>query len=115
MFVDICVLNLSRDQFVSLRFEFEFTEYGTIVPKLKIRAYRDRLSHETQIDLVNYFSEFALYGAGLANVFREVGKMRVVGPEVYFSNICNILTGGLLAGRGGGDAVCHDQRIKNCN
>ena len=97
VFIDICVLNLSRDQFVSLRFEFEFTEYGTIVPKLKIRAYRDRLSHETQIDLVNYFSEFALYGAGLANVFREVGKMRVVGPEVYFSNIWNILTGGLLA------------------
>ena len=97
VFIDFCVINLARDQFVSLRFEFDFTEYGKIVPKSTIRAYKDRLSHDLFTDALNYISESALYGIVGANAFREFGRMRVVGPKVYFSNIWNLMMGGLLA------------------
>jgi len=97
VFVDFCVLNLSRDQFVSVRYEFDFTEYGKIVPKVTIRAYRDRLNHELLTDVVNYGSEFALYGIVSANAFREIGRFRVSGPTVYFSNVWNIVVCGVIS------------------
>jgi hypothetical protein len=97
VFVDVCVLNLPRDQFVSLRFEFDFTEYGKIVPKVKIRAYRDRLQHQFFVDAVNYISEFALYSTAGANAFREFGRLRAMGPEKFFSNTWNLVVAGLLA------------------
>ena len=97
VFVDFSVLSLPRDQFVSVRFTFDFTEYGKIVPKVTIRAYRDRLNHEAFIDAVNYVSEFALYGIVAVNAFREVGRFRVVGPETYFSSIWNMIVVGVLA------------------
>lgn len=96
VFVDFSVLSLPRDQFVSVRYTFDFTEYGKIVPKVTIRAYRDRLNHEAFIDAVNYVSEFALYGIVAVNAFREVGRFRVVGPETYFSNIWNFIVFGVL-------------------
>ena len=97
VFVDACVLNLARDQFVSLRFEFDFSEYGKVVPKATIRAYRDRLDHDAFTDIVNYISEAALYAIVSVNAFREVGRLRIVGPSVFFSNIWNIIMGGTLA------------------
>jgi hypothetical protein len=97
VFLDFCVLNLSRDQFVSVRYLFDFTEYGKIVPKVTIRAYRDRLDHGLFLDALNYVSEAALYGTAMANAVREVGRLRMVGPDVYFSNIWNLIISGVLA------------------
>ena len=97
VFLDFCVLNLSRDQFVSVRYLFDFTEYGKIVPKVTIRAYRDRLDHGPLLDALNYVSEAALYGTAMANAVREVGRLRIVGPNLYFSNVWNIVISGVLA------------------
>ena len=97
VFVDFCVLNLPRDQFVSVRYEFDFTEYGKIVPSIDIRAYKDRLSHDLVVDATNYISEFALYGLVAVNAFRELGRFRVVGPSIYLSNIWNLVMCGIVA------------------
>ena len=93
VFLDFAAYNPGHDDFISVRMLFEFLPYGSIVPQAKIRAFRDNLAHSPSSTItVNLVIEIGLYMSGLANFFRELGKLQAVGINKYFRGIWDMLT-----------------------